>query len=95
MKWDLKCYLWGVVVNIVEGFLEKKQTATTSPFIKVHKSFYSVCSQRDEESPCSNLTVGIKVDYRNLTNGSVSTGKLSLVALAGSEKATKTGATTS
>lgn len=44
------------------------------------------------ESSRSHLIVGIMVESRNLTNGSVSTGKLSLVDLAGSERAAKTGA---
>lgn len=44
------------------------------------------------ESSRSHLIVCIMVDSRNLTNGSVSTGKLSLVDLAGSERAAKTGA---
>lgn len=44
------------------------------------------------ESSRSHLIVGIMVESRNLTNGSVNTGKLSLVDLAGSERAAKTGA---
>lgn len=44
------------------------------------------------ESSRSHLIVGIMVESRNMTNGSVSTGKLSLVDLAGSERAAKTGA---
>lgn len=44
------------------------------------------------ESSRSHLIVGIMVESRNLTNGSVSSGKLSLVDLAGSERAAKTGA---
>ncbi|KAF3851088.1 hypothetical protein F7725_012860 [Dissostichus mawsoni] len=44
------------------------------------------------ESSRSHLIVCIMVESRNLTNGSVSTGKLSLVDLAGSERAAKTGA---
>lgn len=44
------------------------------------------------ESSRSHLIVSIKVESKNLTNGSVSTGKLSLVDLAGSERAAKTGA---
>ncbi|XP_031161316.2 kinesin-like protein KIN-14E [Sander lucioperca] len=44
------------------------------------------------ESSRSHLIVCIMVESRNLTNGSVSTGKLSLVDLAGSERAARTGA---
>ncbi|XP_053726208.1 uncharacterized protein si:dkey-96l17.6 [Synchiropus splendidus] len=44
------------------------------------------------ESSRSHLIVGITVESRNLTNGSLSSGKLSLVDLAGSERAAKAGA---
>lgn len=52
----------------------------------------SVPQEMNVESSRSHLIVGIMVESRNLTNGSVSTGKLSLVDLAGSERAAKTGA---
>lgn len=51
-----------------------------------------VSQEMNVESSRSHLIVGIMVESRNLTNGSVSTGKLSLVDLAGSERAAKTGA---
>ncbi|KAL4593378.1 hypothetical protein GN956_G26731, partial [Arapaima gigas] len=44
------------------------------------------------ESSRSHLIVGVIVESRNLTNGSVNYGKLSFVDLAGSERAAKTGA---
>lgn len=51
-----------------------------------------VSPEMNVESSRSHLIVGIMVESRNLTNGSVSSGKLSLVDLAGSERAAKAGA---
>ena len=51
-----------------------------------------VIQEMNVESSRSNLIVGIMVESRNLADGSVSTGKLSLMDLAGSERAAKTGA---
>lgn len=60
--------------------------------IKVRAFVVHVSQEMNVESSRSHLIVGIMVESRNLTNGSVSTGKLSLVDLAGSERAAKTGA---
>lgn len=54
--------------------------------------FVFVSKEMNVESSRSHLIVSIMVESRNLTNGSVSTGKLSFVDLAGSERAAKTGA---
>ncbi|KAF0033480.1 hypothetical protein F2P81_013546 [Scophthalmus maximus] len=61
-------------------------------FLQASANRHISATKMNVESSRSHLIVGIMVESRNLTNGSVSTGKLSLVDLAGSERAAKTGA---
>ncbi|XP_030000083.1 putative LOC110439812 homolog [Sphaeramia orbicularis] len=80
-------------------FAQGAQTKEASSAQELYALFQQACANRhisatkmNVESSRSHLIVGIKVESKNLTNGSVSTGKLSLVDLAGSERAAKTGA---
>ncbi|XP_024909173.1 putative LOC110439812 homolog [Cynoglossus semilaevis] len=75
---------------------EKKDVSNAR---ELYALFKQACANRhisatkmNVESSRSHLIVGITVESRNLTNGSVSSGKVSLVDLAGSERAAKTGA---
>ncbi|XP_034025701.1 kinesin-like protein KIN-14I isoform X2 [Thalassophryne amazonica] len=75
---------------------EKKQASSAQ---ELYVLFQQACANRhisatkmNVESSRSHLIVGVMVESKNLTNGSVSSGKLSLVDLAGSERAAKTGA---
>nr|XP_046242842.1 kinesin-like protein KIN-14E [Scatophagus argus] len=80
-------------------FAQGAETKEASSAQELYALFQQACANRhisatkmNVESSRSHLIVGITVESRNLTNGSVSTGKLSLVDLAGSERAAKTGA---
>uniref|UniRef100_A0A3Q1JPA1 Si:dkey-96l17.6 n=2 Tax=Anabas testudineus TaxID=64144 RepID=A0A3Q1JPA1_ANATE len=80
-------------------FAQGAETKEASSAQELYALFQQACANRhisatkmNVESSRSHLIVGIMVESRNLTNGSVSTGKLSLVDLAGSERAAKTGA---
>ncbi|XP_029960331.1 putative LOC110439812 homolog [Salarias fasciatus] len=80
-------------------FAQGAETKEASSAQELFALFQQACANRhisatkmNVESSRSHLIVGIMVESRNLTNGSVSTGKLSLVDLAGSERAAKTGA---
>ncbi|XP_029132988.1 uncharacterized protein si:dkey-96l17.6 [Labrus bergylta] len=80
-------------------FAQGAETKEASSTQELYALFQQACANRhisatkmNLESSRSHLIVGIMVESRNLTNGSVSTGKLSLVDLAGSERAAKTGA---
>ncbi|KAK7934228.1 hypothetical protein WMY93_005124 [Mugilogobius chulae] len=80
-------------------FAQGAVTKEASSAQQLYALFQQACANRhiaatkmNVESSRSHLIVGIKVESKNLTNGSVSTGKLSLVDLAGSERAAKTGA---
>uniref|UniRef100_A0A3Q4HMJ2 Kinesin-like protein n=1 Tax=Neolamprologus brichardi TaxID=32507 RepID=A0A3Q4HMJ2_NEOBR len=79
-------------------FAQGAETKEASSAQELYALFQQACANRhisatmNVESSRSHLIVGIVVESRNLTNGSVSTGKLSLVDLAGSERAAKTGA---
>ncbi|XP_070819945.1 uncharacterized protein [Chaetodon trifascialis] len=80
-------------------FAQGAETKEASSAQELYALFQQACANRhisatkmNTESSRSHLIVGIMVESRNLTNGSVSTGKLSLVDLAGSERAAKTGA---
>ncbi|XP_074525823.1 putative LOC110439812 homolog [Halichoeres trimaculatus] len=80
-------------------FAQGAETKEASSAQELYALFLQACANRhisatkmNVESSRSHLIVGIMVESRNLTNGSVSTGKLSLVDLAGSERAAKTGA---
>ncbi|XP_062237843.1 uncharacterized protein si:dkey-96l17.6 [Platichthys flesus] len=80
-------------------FAQGAETKEASSAQELYALFQQACTNRhisatkmNVESSRSHLIVGIMVESRNLTNGSVSTGKLSLVDLAGSERAAKTGA---
>ncbi|XP_033947136.1 uncharacterized protein [Pseudochaenichthys georgianus] len=80
-------------------FAQGAETKEASSAQELYALFLQACANRhisatkmNVESSRSHLIVCIMVDSRNLTNGSVSTGKLSLVDLAGSERAAKTGA---
>uniref|UniRef100_A0A8C6PFK4 Kinesin-like protein n=3 Tax=Nothobranchius furzeri TaxID=105023 RepID=A0A8C6PFK4_NOTFU len=80
-------------------FAQGAETKEASSTQELYALFQQACANRhiaatkmNVESSRSHLIVGIMVESRNLTNGSVSTGKLSLVDLAGSERAAKTGA---
>ncbi|XP_026176871.1 putative LOC110439812 homolog [Mastacembelus armatus] len=80
-------------------FAQGAETKEASSAQELYALFHQACANRhisatkmNVESSRSHLIVGIMVENRNLTNGSVSTGKLSLVDLAGSERAAKTGA---
>lgn len=80
-------------------FAQGAVTKEASSAQELHALFQQACANRhiaatkmNVESSRSHLIVSIKVESKNLTNGSVSTGKLSLVDLAGSERAAKTGA---
>ncbi|MEQ2240278.1 hypothetical protein ILYODFUR_013148 [Ilyodon furcidens] len=80
-------------------FAQGAETKEASSAQELYALFQQACANRhisatrmNVESSRSHLIVGIMVESRNLTNGSVNTGKLSLVDLAGSERAAKTGA---
>ncbi|KAJ0067567.1 hypothetical protein NL108_008570 [Boleophthalmus pectinirostris] len=80
-------------------FAQGAETKEASSAQQLCALFQQACANRhiaetkmNVESSRSHLIVGIKVESKNLTNGSISTGKLSLVDLAGSERAAKTGA---
>uniref|UniRef100_A0A3B5B2S4 Kinesin-like protein n=1 Tax=Stegastes partitus TaxID=144197 RepID=A0A3B5B2S4_9TELE len=79
-------------------FAQGAETKEASSAQELYALFQQACANRhisatmNVESSRSHLIVGIRVESKNLTNGSVSTGKLSLVDLAGSERAAKTGA---
>ncbi|XP_029295905.1 putative LOC110439812 homolog [Cottoperca gobio] len=80
-------------------FAQGAETKEASSAQELYALFQQACANRhisatkmNVESSRSHLIVCIMVESRNLTNGSVSTGKLSLVDLAGSERAAKTGA---
>ncbi|KAK2837522.1 hypothetical protein Q5P01_014734 [Channa striata] len=80
-------------------FAQGAETKEVSNAQELYALFQQACANRhisatkmNVESSRSHLIIGIMVESRNLTNGSVSTGKLSLVDLAGSERAAKTGA---
>ncbi|XP_037834484.1 kinesin-like protein KIN-14E [Kryptolebias marmoratus] len=80
-------------------FAQGAETKEASSGQELYALFQQACANRhisatkmNVESSRSHLIVGIMVESKNLTNGSVSTGKLSLVDLAGSERAAKTGA---
>ncbi|XP_039476697.1 kinesin-like protein KIN-14E [Oreochromis aureus] len=80
-------------------FAQGAETKEASSAQELYALFQQACANRhisatkmNMESSRSHLIVGIMVESRNLTNGSVSSGKLSLVDLAGSERAAKTGA---
>ncbi|KAM3611456.1 uncharacterized protein V6R79_018819 [Siganus canaliculatus] len=80
-------------------FAQGAETKEASSAQELYALFQQACANRHSsatkmnvESSRSHLIVGIMVESRNLTNGSVSSGKLSLVDLAGSERAAKTGA---
>ncbi|XP_072289953.1 uncharacterized protein [Eucyclogobius newberryi] len=80
-------------------FAQGAVTKEASSAQQLYALFQQACANRhiaatkmNLESSRSHLIVGIKVESKNLTNGSISTGKLSLVDLAGSERAAKTGA---
>ncbi|KAM7416207.1 hypothetical protein PAMA_018331 [Pampus argenteus] len=80
-------------------FAQGAETKEASSAQELYALFQQACANRhisatkmNVESSRSHLIVGIMVESRNLTNGSLSTGKLSLVDLAGSERAAKTGA---
>nr|XP_013765335.1 PREDICTED: kinesin-like calmodulin-binding protein [Pundamilia nyererei] len=80
-------------------FAQGAETKEASSAQELYALFQQACANRhisatkmNVESSRSHLIVGIMVESRNLTNGSVSSGKLSLVDLAGSERAAKTGA---
>ncbi|KAM8760480.1 putative LOC110439812 homolog [Acanthopagrus schlegelii] len=80
-------------------FAQGAETKEASSAQELYALFQQACANRhisatkmNVESSRSHLIIGIMVESRNLTNGSVSTGKLSLVDLAGSERAAKTGA---
>ncbi|XP_013867503.1 putative LOC110439812 homolog [Austrofundulus limnaeus] len=79
-------------------FAQGAETKEASSAQELYALFQQACASRhisatkmNVESSRSHLIVGIMVESKNLTNGSVSTGKLSLVDLAGSERAAKTG----
>uniref|UniRef100_A0A3B3BYZ4 Kinesin-like protein n=1 Tax=Oryzias melastigma TaxID=30732 RepID=A0A3B3BYZ4_ORYME len=79
-------------------FAQGAETKEASSAQELYALFQQACANRhiaatmNVESSRSHLIIVIMVESRNLTNGSVSTGKLSLVDLAGSERAAKTGA---
>ncbi|XP_041855493.1 kinesin-like protein KIN-14I [Melanotaenia boesemani] len=80
-------------------FAQGAETKEASSAQELYALFQQACTNRhisatkmNVESSRSHLIVGIMVESRNLTNGSISSGKLSLVDLAGSERAAKTGA---
>ncbi|XP_029019397.1 uncharacterized protein si:dkey-96l17.6 [Betta splendens] len=80
-------------------FARGAETKEASSAQELYALFQQACANRhisatkmNVESSRSHLIVSVTVESRNLTNGSVSTGKLSLVDLAGSERAAKTGA---
>ncbi|XP_076020795.1 putative LOC110439812 homolog [Genypterus blacodes] len=80
-------------------FAQGAETKEAASAQELYTLFQQACANRhisatrmNVESSRSHLIVGIKVESKNLTNGSVSSGKLSLVDLAGSERAAKTGA---
>ncbi|XP_067376493.1 uncharacterized protein si:dkey-96l17.6 [Channa argus] len=80
-------------------FAQGAETKEVSSAQELYALFQQACANQhisatkmNVESSRSHLIVGIMVESRNLTNGSLSTGKLSLVDLAGSERAAKTGA---
>ncbi|XP_015242869.1 PREDICTED: kinesin-like calmodulin-binding protein isoform X1 [Cyprinodon variegatus] len=80
-------------------FAQGAETKEASSAQELYALFQQACANRhisatkmNVESSRSHLIVGIMVESRNLTNGSVNSGKLSLVDLAGSERAAKTGA---
>uniref|UniRef100_A0A3B4AQV1 Kinesin-like protein n=1 Tax=Periophthalmus magnuspinnatus TaxID=409849 RepID=A0A3B4AQV1_9GOBI len=79
-------------------FAQGAETKEASSAQQLYALFQQACANRhiaatmNVESSRSHLIVGIKVESKNLTNGSISSGKLSLVDLAGSERAAKTGA---
>nr|XP_024660193.1 kinesin-like protein KIN-14E [Maylandia zebra] len=80
-------------------FAQGAETKEASSAQELYALFQQACANRhisatkmNVESSRSHLIVGIMLESRNLTNGSVSSGKLSLVDLAGSERAAKTGA---
>ncbi|XP_023814353.1 kinesin-like protein KIN-14E [Oryzias latipes] len=80
-------------------FAQGAETKEASSAQELYALFQQACANRhiaatkmNVESSRSHLIVVIMVESRNLTNGSISTGKLSLVDLAGSERAAKTGA---
>ncbi|XP_023199705.1 kinesin-like protein KIN-14I isoform X2 [Xiphophorus maculatus] len=80
-------------------FAQGAETKEASSAQELYALFQQACANRhisatkmNVESSRSHLIVGIMVESRNLTIGSVNTGKLSLVDLAGSERAAKTGA---
>ncbi|KAM9744607.1 putative LOC110439812 homolog [Menidia menidia] len=80
-------------------FAQGAETKEASSAQELYALFQQACANRhisatkmNVESSRSHLIVGIMVESRNLTNGSISSGKLSLVDLAGSERAAKTGA---
>ncbi|XP_039875446.1 kinesin-like protein KIN-14E [Simochromis diagramma] len=80
-------------------FAQGAETKEASSAQELYALFQQACANRhisatkmNVESSRSHLIVGIMMESRNLTNGSVSSGKLSLVDLAGSERAAKTGA---
>ncbi|XP_028269721.1 putative LOC110439812 homolog [Parambassis ranga] len=80
-------------------FAQGAETKEASSAQELYALFQQACANRhisatkmNVESSRSHLIVGIMVESKNMTNGSVNTGKLSLVDLAGSERAAKTGA---
>uniref|UniRef100_A0A3P9ICT8 Kinesin-like protein n=1 Tax=Oryzias latipes TaxID=8090 RepID=A0A3P9ICT8_ORYLA len=79
-------------------FAQGAETKEASSAQELYALFQQACANRhiaatmNVESSRSHLIIVIMVESRNLTNGSISTGKLSLVDLAGSERAAKTGA---
>ncbi|XP_034721871.1 kinesin-like protein KIN-14E, partial [Etheostoma cragini] len=80
-------------------FAQGAETREASSAQELYALFQQASAQRhisatkmNVESSRSHLIVCVLVESRNLTNGSLSTGKLSLVDLDGSERAAKTGA---